>query len=50
MKLLKRKIDKKQYYKYLLSKKWKQFRQKVFDFYGENCGRCGSKHNLEGLG
>ena len=47
MRIEKRKIDKKKYHKYLLSKKWKLFRQKALDFYGHCCGRCGNKYNIE---
>lgn len=50
MRIVKRKItknDKKNYQKYLLSKKWKSFRQKAFEFYGDNCGKCGSKYHLQ---
>lgn len=50
MRIVKRKINKKdkdKYKKYLLSDKWKLFRQKAIDFYGDNCGRCGNKKNLQ---
>ncbi len=39
--------DKINYQKYLLSKKWKEFRERAFEFYGKECGKCGNKHKLE---
>lgn len=38
MRIQKRKItkkDKENYKKYLLSKKWKEFRERAFEFYGK---------------
>lgn len=50
MRIQRRKItkkDKANYQKYLLSKKWKEFRERAFEFYGKECGRCGNRHRLE---
>lgn len=39
--------DKDNYHDYLRSAKWKEFREKALDFYGNECGLCGSRYNLE---
>ena len=41
------KKDKRKYHKYLLSKKWKDFRESAFEFFGRQCGLCGNKHKLQ---
>lgn len=49
MKHVKKKIkkDKQQYYNYLRSQQWMDKRKLALDFYGNNCGLCGSKFNLQ---
>lgn len=41
------KRDKQKYYSYLKSQQWKEKRKFALEFYGYNCGLCGSGHNLE---
>lgn len=41
------KRDKQKYYSYLKSPQWREKRKFALEFYGYNCGLCGSKHNLE---
>lgn len=39
--------DKQKYYAYLHSQQWKDKRKVALEFYGNNCGMCGSKYSLE---
>jgi 5-methylcytosine-specific restriction endonuclease McrA len=34
------------YIDYINSQKWRDFREKAFEFHGRNCASCGSKNNL----
>lgn len=36
-----------QYHKYLNSAQWKEKRKFALEFYGNRCGLCGSKYDLE---
>lgn len=43
-------IDEKEYdryKKYLLSKEWQRVRIRAFDFYQNNCCKCGGRYNLQ---
>ena len=35
-----------EYRKYINSGEWRELREKALDFYGHECGRCGSKYLL----
>lgn len=41
------KRDKQKYYQYLQSKQWKQKKEYALEYYGRNCGACGSKYNIQ---
>jgi len=41
------KINKQRYHKYLLSEKWRVFRELALEFYGRVCGKCGGRFNLQ---
>ena len=41
------KRNKQQYYDYLRSSQWQEKRRLALEFYGYNCGLCGSKFNLQ---
>ena len=37
---------KKAYAEYLQGKRWEKFREEALEYYGNQCGRCGSMFNL----
>lgn len=37
----------KKYKKYILSKAWQKVRMQAFDFYQNNCCKCGNRYNLQ---
>lgn len=39
--------DKARYYQYLKSAQWREKRKFALEFYGNRCGLCGSRFNLE---
>lgn len=39
--------DKAKYYRYLKSPQWKEKRRFALEFYGNQCGLCGSRYDLE---
>lgn len=43
----KRKRNKEEYQNYLRGTKWRKFRLAALEYYGNRCGLCGSKFNLE---
>lgn len=45
--LKKKKKNKRDYYEYIRSKKWKDFRDQALTYYGHNCASCGNKSDLQ---
>jgi 5-methylcytosine-specific restriction endonuclease McrA len=39
--------QKQRYYKYLKSNQWREKRRTALEFYGNRCGLCGSRYDLE---